>query len=327
MKNSLNFDTNKINFIDENVFKDLINLRIHYLNGNKLINLSSDIFVGLYNLEKLSLSSNELEFIHSETFKDMTKLTNLDLSLNNLKTVNIECLIGLEILNLYTNKFEFFKTNLTSLRTLNLQNNYLKILNYSIFETDTSSSNLTVINLCNCRINFIGDNIFQNLSKLNEINLENNLFTYLNESVLRGLSQLKRLALESDKQLNECLTNLSLGASSSNSEISSVKIVDYEISSSNNSFNGSDTENNQNDVEFYDESELDESKSSIDREFDEFDSGQDDSIVLSKTTKEKPKIFYQDYEYIMDKEYKGKIYWKCSFNKPQCKARIHTNLR
>lgn len=45
-----------------------------------------------------------------------------------------------------------------------------------------------------------------------------------------------------------------------------------------------------------------------------------------KQKKNKPKIIYDYNEYLFEKEYGEKIYWRCQVTKPvQCRARIHTN--
>ncbi|CAF0854054.1 unnamed protein product [Brachionus calyciflorus] len=55
-----------------------------------------------------------------------------------------------------------------------------------------------------------------------------------------------------------------------------------------------------------------------------------EEIIFSKTTKSKPKIVIGDYEYIYEKKYKDKIYWRCSYvnlsTKRHCKSRVHTDL-
>ncbi|RNA15738.1 hypothetical protein BpHYR1_039360 [Brachionus plicatilis] len=70
------------------------------------------------------------------------------------------------------------------------------------------------------------------------------------------------------------------------------------------------------------ESVKDTSKLSIESTFEE--------LIFSKTTKLKPKIVYSEYEYIYEKTYGNKKYWRCSYvdlsAKKYCKARIHTGL-
>ncbi|CAF1141326.1 unnamed protein product, partial [Brachionus calyciflorus] len=52
-----------------------------------------------------------------------------------------------------------------------------------------------------------------------------------------------------------------------------------------------------------------------------------DEITFSKTKQNKLKLVYQNEEYIFEKAYSGKNYWRCVVHKPiQCRARIHTNL-
>ena len=106
----------------------------------------------------------------------------------------------LENLDLKTNNLQSFRTNLTSIAQLYLSFNSMGILNYSIIEKDALNSNLSMIYLSSCKIQFIESYFFKNLSKLNTIYIEKNLFNFLNESVLSGLSQLKTVKLSSTVQ-------------------------------------------------------------------------------------------------------------------------------
>ncbi|RNA16711.1 hypothetical protein BpHYR1_006808 [Brachionus plicatilis] len=94
------------------------------------------------------------------------------------------------------------------------------------------------------------------------------------------------------------------------------KIVDYDSSDSENTETTKKTE-----VEYYNEHDLEDSCDSLQEE-DSDEAG----LLVTKTTKNMPRLIFHDYEFVIDKSHKNKIYWKCVHIKPLCKARIHTNL-
>ncbi|CAF0752698.1 unnamed protein product [Brachionus calyciflorus] len=83
------------------------------------------------------------------------------------------------------------------------------------------------------------------------------------------------------------------------------------------------------DNEFYDINDLISSDESISESKERQENVSFEELVISKTTKSKPKLFYNDYEYIIEKKYKDKLYWRCTFldpgSKKHCKARLHTD--
>ncbi|CAF1124225.1 unnamed protein product [Brachionus calyciflorus] len=98
------------------------------------------------------------------------------------------------------------------------------------------------------------------------------------------------------------------------------KIVDYSSESESN-------EIEPNNLSYYDISDLDDSSEEICEEVVECEDGvEEEKVIVSKTTKSKPKLIFEDEEFILEKTYKGKMYWKCAYSKPQCRARIHTDL-
>ncbi|CAF1118359.1 unnamed protein product, partial [Brachionus calyciflorus] len=49
--------------------------------------------------------------------------------------------------------------------------------------------------------------------------------------------------------------------------------------------------------------------------------------IITKTYKNNSKMVFDNKEFVIEKSYKDKIYWRCAVSDPvQCKARIHTNL-
>ncbi|CAF0711344.1 unnamed protein product [Brachionus calyciflorus] len=52
-----------------------------------------------------------------------------------------------------------------------------------------------------------------------------------------------------------------------------------------------------------------------------------EDLNFSKTSRDKPKLIFQNHEFILEKQYKDTLYWKCAYSKPQCIERIHKNLK
>ncbi|CAF1121885.1 unnamed protein product [Brachionus calyciflorus] len=97
------------------------------------------------------------------------------------------------------------------------------------------------------------------------------------------------------------------------------KIVDYD--SSDSEIYDSSESNKKTQVEYYNENDLNDSSNSLQEE-----NSDEAGLLVTKTTKNMPRLIFQDYEFVIDKSHKQKIYWKCVHIKPLCKARIHTNL-
>jgi Leucine-rich repeat (LRR) protein len=113
-----------------NLFDNLINLRILWLDSNQLTVIHSDTFKNLHNLEILSLHSNSLSCIDSQTFRNLVNLKELHLHNNKLKFIHsdtFQSLINLEKINLYSNYLKtidpkIFK-NLSNLKEIYMHNN------------------------------------------------------------------------------------------------------------------------------------------------------------------------------------------------------------
>ncbi|CAF1142132.1 unnamed protein product, partial [Brachionus calyciflorus] len=79
---------------------------------------------------------------------------------------------------------------------------------------------------------------------------------------------------------------------------------------------------------FYCESDLitDDEKEDNSNEPLMYSEDKDEDLVVTKTNRNNTKLIYNANEYIYERKYKTKLYWKCVVCEPvQCKARIHTN--
>ncbi|KAM9821098.1 SLIT and NTRK-like protein 6 [Neosynchiropus ocellatus] len=83
----LNLANNRIDYIDNETFLSLSNLKKLYLNGNRIEKLFSTMFVGLHNLEYLYLEYNLIKDIAPGTFNPLPNLKLLSLNNNQLSSL------------------------------------------------------------------------------------------------------------------------------------------------------------------------------------------------------------------------------------------------
>lgn len=179
-----------LQFISEKCCLNLPKLEIFRLRGNNLLTVGNSVFSGMTSMETLMITHNNLEIIKENMFTYNRKIRSLDFSHNKLNYIQESAFIGLrylrtldlynnnlaqidlyalkelEILNLFNNKFETVPdfSQLRKLRTLNLENNPLKIV-YSIWFLPPS---ITYFDISN-----ISAIVFKNCDYLKLYNLEN----------------------------------------------------------------------------------------------------------------------------------------------------------
>ncbi|XP_031640036.1 peroxidasin homolog [Contarinia nasturtii] len=143
------------------------------LSHNLLTTLNVSDLINCRQLQRLDLNNNQIEtIINTEDFAKLPGLHYLDLSSNALKPLQGN---------------EFSKAN--KLATLNLKDNQHVIApNVPIIQK------LKTLNLANCSITQLSENIFQNLSSLVVLDLDNNPFdTFLNVKAFKYLVNLRVL--------------------------------------------------------------------------------------------------------------------------------------
>ena len=200
--------------VEINAFSGLNNLRKLLLTYNGL-SYTSISLSGLFpaNLEILYLTGNGLREIKPNDFCDLTKLK--ELHLKNCQLFKINGLAfpvnnSLEFLDLsYNNIYKLdsisaatFK-RLTNLRILylsgnNLQNILKENVDKRLFR---GLSKLTVLSLQNTYINFLTENLFDDLTQLEELNLSGNDFFFCKQFAgsLKNLPRLRLLNLSNNK--------------------------------------------------------------------------------------------------------------------------------
>ena len=105
----LRFQDNHLEFLEDDLFIDLLNLSHLFLHGNRLWSLHQNTFRGLGVLDRLLLHQNRLQWVHRLAFHDLRRLTTLYLfnnSLTELSGATLSMLPALEYLRLNDNPWE-----------------------------------------------------------------------------------------------------------------------------------------------------------------------------------------------------------------------------
>ncbi|KAM4533334.1 uncharacterized protein PAE49_021909 [Odontesthes bonariensis] len=196
----LDLTDNRIHYIDENAFRSLTRLRILTLSRNKLSRVPSATR-NLPFLSKLDLSSNDISEISCYDFDNQTKLTQLSLYQNSIPSLK-ECvfkdLVRLQVLKLQTSHIVklkgAFKTYLPNLTRLHLNGNKLITIQPKEFEGLKSLQNLS---LHENQITNLHNDSFVGLTTLLEIQLQSNCITAqdINTGAFNALINLRRLDL------------------------------------------------------------------------------------------------------------------------------------
>lgn len=100
---------NQLEFLEDDMFIDLLNLSHLFLHGNRLWSLHQNTFRGLGALDRLLLHQNRLQWVHKQAFHDLRRLTTLYLFNNSLPELPAESLTQLptlEYLRLNDNPWE-----------------------------------------------------------------------------------------------------------------------------------------------------------------------------------------------------------------------------
>ena len=161
--NKLTLEGNGLKAIGPRCFRSLKGIHVINLSKNKLNDLPSQLFQGLDSLLELRLDHNNISVLPSQLFKNLTQIKRIDLEGNKLSYVSKELFNKLkfcEILNLNDNQItlvddDAFPTDSSSLQTINLQNNKITRIPFSLLmqrhatEVDLSFNQLTFEDLKN----------------------------------------------------------------------------------------------------------------------------------------------------------------------------------
>lgn len=90
MMKVLDLRHNKIITLDEDVFKDLTNLKKIDLSDNLITFLPNNIFTSMYHLSKFIANDNFIELFDSDIFQYNRKLEDVHLWRNNVKAIRFD---------------------------------------------------------------------------------------------------------------------------------------------------------------------------------------------------------------------------------------------
>ena len=212
---SFDISYNSLQFLDENVFIDLLNLNVLNLNVNHFRCLPHTIFYHLNELKSLNLSHNYIQCIHTKWFQfnGIYKLHRLDLNSNLIRCITVNTLSmlrNLQFLNLSKNNLHTLKAhyfaNLKHLTTLNLSFNCIEMLSGTVFKDLTS---LDRLKLQHNNISKIATNTFKSLVMLTVLDLGYNCIESLDDNVLTMNRNLKVLFLDGNYLRSISITLLS----------------------------------------------------------------------------------------------------------------------
>ncbi|KAB1267647.1 SLIT and NTRK-like protein 1 [Camelus dromedarius] len=126
----LDLGNNNIATVENNTFKNLLDLRWLYMDSNYLDTLSREKFAGLQNLEYLNVEYNAIQLILPGTFNAMPKLRILILNNNLLRSLPVDVFAGVSLskLSLHNNYFMYLPVagvldQLTSIIQIDLHGN------------------------------------------------------------------------------------------------------------------------------------------------------------------------------------------------------------
>ena len=185
---------------------NLLNLRVLYLNNNRISELLPNTFNNLPALHELYLNNNQINVLPPNTFGFLPKLRFLYLNNNQISVLNQDVFNNMDgLLQLYLNNNQISTlpqgvfNNLSKLRELFLNNNQINILQKGVFN---NLSKLQELFLNNNQIHSIGSTFGElhlglqnNLPNLFKLHLNNNLIRKLPRDAFDNLPLLKNLYL------------------------------------------------------------------------------------------------------------------------------------
>lgn len=174
---SIKLSNNFIEVIENGAFTSCRGLTEINLQWNNITALSDGLFSNNHNLQILDLSYNAICSIGNATFA--SSLMYLNLKHNSLQQINFKLPEGLINLELSFNNISFITrdsfSGLTQLETVKLNNNALKTIPFTLFNTN---SNLKEIDLSYNKISAVSKTTFF-LQKITDLNLQQNRLSSL----------------------------------------------------------------------------------------------------------------------------------------------------
>ncbi len=236
----LNFSNNILSKISPDAFRDINKLNTLDLSHNKINYLNLETFKPLIDsLINLQMEFNQLHNMETSRLsiilKSFKKLENLDISQNQLVYLpQISAMKNLKYLNLENNNIEFLTDSDTNepllpitLIKLNLKKNQLKHLNEKSF---VLMPKLQYLNLAHNQITEISENSFAHLTRLIELNLSFNCLKHLPSRIFYTLTSLDQLDLSSQKLSLKIIDNFAFERKSNQRSINMINLKNNKIS-------------------------------------------------------------------------------------------------
>ncbi len=192
--------------ISDGAFENLARLQVLDLRGNQLRTLHPGMFRGMAELSSLHLSNNDLQLLPEGLFANLPSLVRLDLSVNYHITFSPG--------SLYIEESELMEINLSdcSLTALpealsdvpSLNSLELKSNNFTRLEEDTfdpvKNSELSVLQLDDCNLDFVHEDAFSGLSELESVSLSTNRLSYIPRQTFQPCWEtIERVSLDNNR--------------------------------------------------------------------------------------------------------------------------------
>ena len=185
------------------VWRNLLNLKYLFLDGNRINALTNNCFIHLVSLQTLDLSGNNISDLVSDAFRGLDRLTSLVLTHNNIQQLRNDTFprdfYNLMYLYIDQNQIEIIHHNsflpLTNLKGLYLEKNFLATS--AMCQTvQHNLTSLTMLKLGSNVINAIPYGCFNQLTSLKYLYLQNNLISQMDDNAFFRLGNLKDLFLQ-----------------------------------------------------------------------------------------------------------------------------------
>ncbi|XP_015786946.1 carboxypeptidase N subunit 2 [Tetranychus urticae] len=202
--NAIKFAHNKIEEL-YNPFYDNHNIIEIDFSTNKLNSITENVFANLSAVEKVDLSHNSLWTFDSETFSSMTNLQSLDLSFNGFSIIGPEIFSKLQKvkkLSLRNNNFHIIQDDtfehLLALEELDLGDNQLSELPDQLFRYNL---NLRLLCLSGNDFKKVPTEALAGIPRLYRLDLSRNKFVRLRYPAFKKLSSVNVLRLDDQPDL------------------------------------------------------------------------------------------------------------------------------
>ncbi|CAF0801271.1 unnamed protein product [Brachionus calyciflorus] len=184
---------NQISEINSETFKGVNYLEKLDLSSNRIQKIDVNFTSNFPNLKELHMSNNNLSFIETRFFNGLEKLEILKLYNCNIRNIDLNSLKNLKVLHLGANKITLFSQNLSSLTELLLTGNPLGNLTYPLISSQ--NSNLDVLGISNCKLEYIDFDILKNLTNLRTLGITGNQLVFNNET-FNGFRNLENVYID-----------------------------------------------------------------------------------------------------------------------------------